>query len=81
VCQALRCVFDVARTEENIYETMQDMSERAAKYGRKIDFGLRIHVIVRETEQEARQYTKTLMSKFDVQMGEILKNRTQDSNH
>jgi alkanesulfonate monooxygenase len=65
--------------EENIYETMQDMSRRAAAYNRKIDFGLRIHVIVRETEEEARQYTKTLMSKFDVQAGEALKNRTQDA--
>jgi alkanesulfonate monooxygenase len=65
--------------EENIYATMQDLSERAAKYGRKIDFGLRIHVIVRETEEEARQYTKTLMSKFDAQAGEALKNRTQDA--
>jgi alkanesulfonate monooxygenase len=65
--------------EENIYATMQDLSERAAKYGRKIDFGLRLHVIVRETEEEARQYTKTLMSKFDAQAGEALKNRTQDA--
>jgi alkanesulfonate monooxygenase len=65
--------------EENIYATMQDLSERAARYGRKIDFGLRIHVIVREAEEEARQYTKTLMSKFDAQAGEALKNRTQDA--
>ncbi|MHB1177701.1 MAG: LLM class flavin-dependent oxidoreductase [Daejeonella sp.] len=65
--------------EENIYATMQDLSERAAKHGRKIDFGLRIHVIVRETEEEARNYTKTLMSKFDAEMGEQLKHRAQDS--
>lgn len=65
--------------EESIYETMKDMSARAAQYGRKIDFGLRVHVIVRETEDEARAYTKKLMSKFDAEMGEKLKNRTQDS--
>lgn len=65
--------------EDNIYATMQDMSERAARHGRTIDFGLRIHVIVRETEEEARAYTKTLMSKFDAAVGEQLKNRTQDS--
>lgn len=65
--------------EENIYATMQDMSQRAARHGRTIDFGLRIHVIVRETEEEARAYTKTLMSKFDAAVGEQLKNRTQDS--
>jgi alkanesulfonate monooxygenase len=65
--------------EQSIYDTMQDMSVRAAAYGRKIDFGLRIHVIVRETEEEARAYTKKLMSKFDAQVAEQLKHRTQDS--
>ncbi len=66
-------------TEDRIYATMQEMSKRAASYNRKIDFGLRVHVIVRETEAEARQYTKTLMSKFDAEMGQILKHRAQDS--
>ncbi len=65
--------------EEAIYATMQDMSERAARHGREIDFGLRIHVIVRETEEEALAYTKTLMSKFDAEVAEQLKHRTQDS--
>ncbi len=64
--------------EDSIYETMKDMSTWAAQYGRKIDFGMRIHVIVRETEEEAMAYTKKLMSKFDAEMGEKLKNRTQD---
>jgi alkanesulfonate monooxygenase len=66
--------------EENIYATMQDMSQRAANHGRKIDFGLRVHVIVRETEEEAKAYTKQLMSKFDEETGLKLKNRTQDFN-
>jgi alkanesulfonate monooxygenase len=65
--------------EDSIYATMQDMSQRAAAYGRTIDFGLRIHVIVRKTEAEARAYTKTLMSQFDAQVAEQLKHRTQDS--
>lgn len=65
--------------EENIYATMQDLSDRAARHGRTIDFGLRVHVIVRETEEEARAYTKTLMSKFDAEVGAHLKNRTQDA--
>src|SRR3546814_2603309 len=57
----------------------RDMSARAAQYGRKIDFGLRVHVIVRENEEDALAYTKTLMSKFDAEMGEKLKHRAQDS--
>ena len=65
--------------EDSIYATMQDMSARAAAYGRTIDFGLRIHVIVRDTEGEAKAYTKQLMSKFDAETAEKLKNRTQDS--
>ncbi len=65
--------------EDSIYATMQDMSARAAAYGRKVDFGLRIHVIVRETEAEAKAYTKTMMSKFDEAVAEKLKHRTQDS--
>ncbi len=65
--------------EEEIYATMQDMSARAAKYGRVIDFGFRVHVIVRETAAEARAYAKKLMSKFDAEQGRALKSRTQDS--
>ncbi|MEJ7712407.1 MAG: LLM class flavin-dependent oxidoreductase [Pyrinomonadaceae bacterium] len=58
---------------------MKDLSARAAKYERTIDFGLRVHVIVRETEEEARAYTKRLMSKFNAAEGLKLKNRTQDA--
>ena len=65
--------------EEAIYATMQDLSHRAAQQGRTIDFGLRIHVIVRDTEEEAKAYTKTLMAKFDAEVGAALKNRAQDS--
>ncbi len=39
-------------TEPQLAETMQDMSRRAAAFGRTIDFGLRIHVIVRETRRQ-----------------------------
>lgn len=65
--------------EWSIYKTMQEMSTLAEKYGRVIDFGLRVHVIVRETEAEAKAYTKHLMSHFDEATGEKLKHRTQDS--
>jgi alkanesulfonate monooxygenase len=65
--------------EESIYATMQEMSEKAAQHGRKMDFGMRLHVIVRETEAEAKAYAKELMSKFDLETAEKLKHRTQDS--
>jgi alkanesulfonate monooxygenase len=63
--------------EESIYATMQDMSDRAAEYNRQIDFGLRVHVIVRETEDEARAYAQKIMSKFEPERFN-LKQRTQD---
>ena len=66
-------------TEESLYATMQDVSSRAARYGRTVDFGLRVHVIVRETEAEARAYTKKIMSKLDAAQGLTLKHRAQDA--
>lgn len=66
-------------TEERLAETMKEMSEKAAGYGRKIDFGLRIHMIVRETEEEARAAADRLISKLDAEKGEEIKNRSQDS--
>ncbi|MEZ0539375.1 LLM class flavin-dependent oxidoreductase [Fibrella arboris] len=66
-------------TEELLYANMQDVSERAARYGRTVDFGLRIHLIVRETEQEARAWSRHIMSKFDPARGAALKNASQSS--
>ncbi len=66
-------------TEDRIAETMRGMSEKAAAYGRKIDFGFRSHVIVRETEAEARAAADRLISKLDLTKGQEIKDRSQDS--
>ena len=66
-------------TEELLYANMQDVAERTDRLGRSIDFGLRIHVIVRETEAEARAWAKHIMSKFDPVRGAALKNASQSS--
>lgn len=66
-------------TEERLYANMQDVAERAARYGRTVDFGLRIHLIVRETEAEARAWSRHIMSKFDPVRGAALKNASQSS--
>ncbi|CAN5368315.1 LLM class flavin-dependent oxidoreductase [soil metagenome] len=65
--------------EENLAATMKDLSQRAESYGRTLDFGLRIHVIVRETENDARDYTRTLMSKFEEKAGQAIKDRSLDA--
>ncbi|MGB0387322.1 MAG: LLM class flavin-dependent oxidoreductase [Ardenticatenaceae bacterium] len=66
-------------TEENLRGHMTDLSTRAAAYGRKIDFGLRVHMIVRETEEEARAAARRLISKLDDQFGAEIRNRAQDA--
>jgi alkanesulfonate monooxygenase len=66
-------------TEERLAETMAGMAAKAAAYGRTIDFGLRVHVIVRETEAEARVAADRLISKLDLSKGQEIKERSQDS--
>lgn len=66
-------------TEARLAATMSELSRRAAAYGRKIDFGLRIHMIVRDTERDARAHAEKLMSKLDPAKGAEIKARGQDS--
>jgi alkanesulfonate monooxygenase len=66
-------------TEDKLQGLMQNMSNQAAAYGRKVDFGLRIHVIVRPTEVEALDYTRQLMSKIDAQKGTEIRERALDA--
>jgi alkanesulfonate monooxygenase len=66
-------------TEERLAATMQGMSALAAKHGRVIDFGLRIHIIVRETESAARDAAKRLISKLDLEKGREMKARSLDA--
>ncbi len=68
-------------TEKKLEELMTTMSNKAAEYNRTVDFGLRIHVIVRETEQEAKAAAKKLMSKVDgnVEHGKEIRERALDA--
>jgi alkanesulfonate monooxygenase len=66
-------------TEEGLAGTMEDLASRAAAVDRVIDFGLRIHVVVRETEDEARSAAVRLLSRLDSDRGEEIKHRAQDS--
>ena len=49
----------------NIKEKFDDIREKAAKLGRKVKFGLRLQVIVRETEEEAWEAANKLISHLD----------------
>ncbi len=66
-------------TLEKLRALMTDMSSKAATYKRKVDFGLRVHVIVRETEDEAKAYAARLMSKLDADTGTEIRNRALDA--
>ena len=66
-------------TEKKLQELMNNMTNKALEYDRTVQFGLRIHVIVRETEQEARDYAKSLLSKLDLDLGKDIRNRAQDA--
>jgi alkanesulfonate monooxygenase len=48
-----------------VAEKIEDVKKRAEKLGRKINFGVRLQVIVRETEQEAWEAADKLISNLD----------------
>ena len=66
-------------TEFKVKNLIDVMTLKAAKYNREVKFGLRVHVIVRETEKEARDYADSLISKLDIKMGTDIRNRAQDA--
>ena len=66
-------------TEEKLQRLMDNMKEKAAAYNRTVQFGLRVHVIVRETEAEARDYADNLLSKLNLDLGTDIRNRAQDA--
>lgn len=57
---------------------LDDMRARAARHGRELTFGYRVHVIVRETEAEARAYARRLVSKLDARAGEEIRKKSLD---
>ena len=62
-----------------VREIIADMTARAAKYGRTLKFGYRAHVIVRDTESEARDYASRLLSKLDAGTGDAIRAKSLDS--
>jgi alkanesulfonate monooxygenase len=66
-------------TESAMAATINSVSQQAATHGREVDFGLRIHVIVRETERQAQAAAVQLISKLDLEKGREIKKRSVDS--
>ncbi|MFY4857919.1 FMNH2-dependent alkanesulfonate monooxygenase [Aliarcobacter butzleri] len=52
-------------TPKAVKAKIEDVKEKALKYGRSIKFGIRLHVIVRDSEEEAWSAAEKLISKLD----------------
>jgi alkanesulfonate monooxygenase len=66
-------------TEDQIVSVMDDMKQRAASYGRTLRFGYRVHVVVRDTEDEAREAAAHLIAAVDEETGDAIRSRSLDS--
>ena len=58
---------------------LDDMRARAAAHGRTLKFGYRVHVVVRDTEAEARAAADRLLSKLDAATGDAIRARSLDA--
>ena len=58
---------------------VDDMNARAARHGRTLKHGFRVHVVVRETESEARAAADLLLSKLDATVGATIRAKSLDS--
>jgi len=65
--------------KDQLAERMKAVHAVADRYGRTLDYGLRVHVIVRDTEQEAREYAQHIVSKLDDEAGSEIRERALDS--
>ncbi|MGB0261170.1 MAG: LLM class flavin-dependent oxidoreductase [Henriciella sp.] len=66
-------------TKSDLADRMRAVNAAAEKYGRVLDYGLRVHVIVRDTETEAREYADHLVSRLDDEYGKLIRDRAHDS--
>ncbi|MCQ0970071.1 LLM class flavin-dependent oxidoreductase [Paracoccus sp. TK19116] len=65
--------------KKQLAERMRAVHSRAEAHGRTLDYGLRVHMIVRETEAEAREYAEHLVSRLDDEYGRLIRERAHDS--
>jgi alkanesulfonate monooxygenase len=65
--------------QEAVKEILADMTARATKHGRKLKFGYRVHVVVRETEAQARAAADRLLSHLDAPVGDAIRAKSLDS--
>ena len=65
--------------KDALAQRMKDVNAVAERYNRTLDYGLRVHVIVRDTEAEAREYAQHIVSKLDDDQGKTIRERALDA--
>ncbi|MEM7751835.1 MAG: LLM class flavin-dependent oxidoreductase [Pseudomonadota bacterium] len=65
--------------KEQLADRMKAVNAVAERYDRTLDYGLRVHMIVRDTEAEAREYADYIVSKLDDEYGTLIRDRAHDS--
>ncbi len=65
--------------KDQIAQRMKDVNAVAERYDRTLDYGLRVHVIVRDTEAEARDYAQHIVSQLDDDQGKAIRERALDA--
>lgn len=65
--------------KDQIKGRMEAVHARAAEKGRTLDYGLRVHMIVRDTEAEAKEYAEHITSKLDDDYGRAIRERALDA--
>tara|TARA_B100000767_G_scaffold146718_1_gene138257 strand:+ start:11198 stop:12355 length:1158 start_codon:yes stop_codon:yes gene_type:complete len=66
-------------SKDDLANRMLAVNTRAKAHGRTLDYGLRVHMIVRDTEAEAREFARELVSKLDDETGSAIRDRALDS--
>ncbi|MBM3692473.1 MAG: LLM class flavin-dependent oxidoreductase [Actinobacteria bacterium] len=66
-------------TLDRVAEVIADVTARAARHGRRLRFGYRVHVVVRPTEAEARAAAAHIVAALDDATGAAIRARSLDS--
>ncbi len=66
-------------TVSGVAATVEDMRRRAARHGRSLRFGLRSHVIVRQSAGQARAAAAELVSRLNDDVGAAIRGRSLDA--
>jgi alkanesulfonate monooxygenase len=64
---------------EELEGRMKAVNAVAERFGRTLDYGLRVHMIVRDTEAEARDYARYIASRLDDTQGKAIRDRALDA--